>query len=166
MQASRFARAAALFAFAAGTLAPATVLAQATPQPTDAAQSPVASGCGVVPGASAMFQPTTTGNTTRQPFTAEAGVPFSLTLASNRTTGYSWQLLEPLDSTVLELESHTYQQRGTTPAGQQIVGAPGVETFTFYPLCAGATTIALIYKRPWEPTSPDDQRRIYDVVVQ
>ena len=92
---------------------------------------------------------------------AVAGQPFSITLDSNPTTGYSWALALPLDTNVVELLQHTYQRAG---AGR--MGAGGTEIWTFEPHCVGFTTIVLKYRRPWEPDDPNDRQVAYDVYIR
>ncbi|HZR98275.1 MAG TPA: protease inhibitor I42 family protein [Chloroflexota bacterium] len=91
---------------------------------------------------------------------ATVGVPFSITLDSNPTTGYSWDLATPLDPNVVDLLQHTYQR-----AGAPRPGAGGTEIWTFEPLCAGFTTIVLRYRRPWEPNDPNDRQVAYDIFI-
>ena len=149
---------------ALGALLGAALLLPANLQAAPSGQTtppPVPSGCGVSPGGPGMLDPSSTPNITRTPFLGVTGVPFSVTLDSNRTTGYSWILGEPLDTTMLQLDSHIYNRPSAT-----VPGAGGTETWTFTPLCAGATTLVLVYRRPWEPPSPTDRQQIYDIVVQ
>src|SRR5215212_7199184 len=68
---------------------------------------------------------------TSTPISASVGVPFSITLDSNRTTGYSWALATQLDPNVVELLQNTYQR-----SGGPRMGAGGTEIWTFEPLCA------------------------------
>ena len=91
---------------------------------------------------------------------ATVGVPFSITLDSNPTTGYSWDLATPLDPNVVDLLQHTYQRSGGSRPG-----AGGTEIWTFDPLCAGFTTIVLRYRRPWEPNDPNDRQTAYDIFI-
>jgi inhibitor of cysteine peptidase len=67
-----------------------------------------------------------------------------VTLASNPTTGYSWQ--------VVDAEGSILRQMGEAEFVPQsdLMGAPGVETLRFEPTGAGQTTLQLVYHRPWE----------------
>lgn len=98
---------------------------------------------------------------TTEQIVASVNVPFSITLESNPTTGYSWELASRLDANVLELLHHSYQRGGS--AG---MGAGGSELWTFEPLCTGFTTIVLRYRRPWEPESPTDRQVAYDIFIR
>jgi inhibitor of cysteine peptidase len=92
---------------------------------------------------------------------ATVGQPFSVSLESNPTTGYRWELAQPLDESILQLVQNTYQRSG--PA---MPGAGGTEVWTFEPLCQGASMIALRYRRPWEPPSANDRMAVYAVSVR
>ena len=96
---------------------------------------------------------------TTQAIAATVGVPFSITLDSNPTTGYSWDLATALDPNVVDLLHHSYQRSGGA------MGAGGTEIWTFEPLCAGFTTIVLRYRRPWEPNNPTDRQEAYDIFI-
>jgi inhibitor of cysteine peptidase len=97
---------------------------------------------------------------TTQTIAATVGVPFSITLDANPTTGYSWGLATELDTNVVELLHHSYQRSGGGG-----MGAGGTEIWTFEPLCAGFTTIVLRYRRPWEPNNPSDRQVAYDIFI-
>ena len=71
------------------------------------------------------------------------GSEFTITLDSNPSTGYSWQ--ENIDETMLVLVGKSYEGKGQ----EGIVGAGGIETFTFKALKKGQTTITLNYRQPW-----------------
>ncbi len=117
-----------------------------------------ASGCGASPP---MMATGGDGQPAPQVLDATVGQPFTVSLASNPTTGYRWGLAQPLDETIVQLVHSAYQR------GQPgLIGAGGVETWTFLPLCVGATTIELEYRRPWEQPAPDDRHTTYVVVVQ
>jgi inhibitor of cysteine peptidase len=70
---------------------------------------------------------------------------FSIILDTNPTTGYQWQLANPLDEKILKLTSSDYKAPKT-----KRVGAGGKEVWTFKALAAGQTTISFKYVRPWE----------------
>jgi inhibitor of cysteine peptidase len=71
-----------------------------------------------------------------------AGEEFSIVLAGNPTTGYTWQV--HTDGRHLELLEQTFERGG------EGVGAGGQEIFRFRALAAGETEIACEYLRPWE----------------
>ena len=69
------------------------------------------------------------------------GVTLIIKLSSNPSTGYSWAVKVPL-----KLVSSDYQQ--TDESGK--IGAPGMQQFEFTATAAGASTLKLVYRRPWE----------------
>jgi inhibitor of cysteine peptidase len=87
---------------------------------------------------------------------------FTLALGSNISTGYSWQ--PAFDPNVLNLVNKEYKNGDN--ANGKIVGAPGVEYFTFKALKTGETKITLRYWRPWEPTTPQDKQQSFTINVK
>lgn len=81
----------------------------------------------------------------------KTGDIFTVTLDSNVTTGYSWQVTE-LDQAVLVQEGEPeYKQ---APGSEGSVGAGGTETFRFKAVGSGTTSLGLGYMRPWESEPP------------
>ena len=72
---------------------------------------------------------------------------FVIALGSNPSTGYSWQA--GYDETMLELVGgqSTYKP-GEEAEG--LVGAGGVEYFSFKALKTARTEVTLVYEQPWE----------------
>ncbi len=70
----------------------------------------------------------------------------TLTLESNRTTGFRWQLVGRPDAAVLRLVSSEY----VAPEGG-LVGEGGTEVWTFESVSRGATSLGLAYSKPFEP---------------
>jgi inhibitor of cysteine peptidase len=94
--------------------------------------------------------------------TVKPGDVVTLTLVSNPTTGYSWQVME-IDSAVLVQDGEPeYKQ---SPGSEGLVGAGGTETFHFKAVGNGKTTLNLGYMRPWESVPPTETF-IIQVVVQ
>jgi inhibitor of cysteine peptidase len=77
----------------------------------------------------------------------DVGQEFIIALASNPTTGYSWQA--SYDETMLELVGgeSTYEADETD---EEVVGGGGTEFFRFKALKAGAVEITMTYAQPWE----------------
>jgi len=73
------------------------------------------------------------------------GQTLVVTLEGNPTTGYSWEVAEPLSEQVL-------RQAGEPEFQQEsdLVGAGGVQILRFEAVNAGKMTLKLIYHRPWE----------------
>ena len=91
---------------------------------------------------------------------AVAGDEFSITLESNPTTGYSWQLAQPLDEEMVKLVSSEY-----VPSRTDLVGAGGEEKWTFLALNKGVVRIVLKYVRPWEKDKPPAKEKTFLVRI-
>ncbi len=89
------------------------------------------------------------------------GQEFSITLASNSTTGYHWELAAPLDETFIKLLGSEYNAPET-----RLVGVGGQETWTFRAVGQGQTVIKLKYVRPWEKDVAPVKTASYMVIVQ
>jgi inhibitor of cysteine peptidase len=76
------------------------------------------------------------------------GQKVAITLESNPTTGYSWQVTE-VDEAVLKQVGEV-EFSSSAPEGQQLVGAGGTETLRFEAQAAGQGTLTLAYHRSWE----------------
>jgi len=84
------------------------------------------------------------------------GEEFSIALASNPSTGYSWMV--EVDEEFVEMTSQSFM-----PQSEQ-VGAGGVEVFTFNPMIEGETEIKFSYLRPWESVQPLDIQ-VYSITI-
>ena len=84
-------------------------------------------------------------------FTVKPGDVVTVTLVSNPTTGYSWQVMQ-IDNAVLVQDGEPeYKQ---SPGAEGLVGAGGTETFRFKVVGTGETTLEIGYLRPWESVPP------------
>lgn len=68
-----------------------------------------------------------------------------VTLESNPTTGFKWELTRSTDDAVLELVDHKFEAPEST-----LVGAGGKEVWAFKALKKGNSIISMKYSRPWE----------------
>jgi len=68
----------------------------------------------------------------------------SVTLESNVSTGFSWQLVQISDPTVLSQTGNQY----IAPTPSQ-PGAAGSEVWTFSALKTGTSAILMDYSQPW-----------------
>jgi inhibitor of cysteine peptidase len=93
--------------------------------------------------------------------TVNPGDQFTLGLAANRSTGYSWQLAQAPDAAVLQLVGSSYE---APAAGRP--GAGGKECWTFNAVGAGTTQLTLAYSRPWEHGVPPARSLTFSVVVR
>lgn len=74
----------------------------------------------------------------------KAGETFTVSLEGNPTTGYSWEV-EGIDPAVIELSGEPDYKSDSS-----LVGSGGMFKFTFKAVAAGASSLKLVYHRPWE----------------
>jgi len=79
-----------------------------------------------------------------------AGCLVTITLESNATTGFRWELAEPIDEEMLALIDSKYTTVEDEDKDEPAAGAGGTEEWTFETLRPGDTTISMAYSRPWE----------------
>ena len=94
-------------------------------------------------------------------FEVAVGQTFVITLASNVTTGYHWELAASLNQEVVELVSSEYKASET-----KLVGVGGQEIWTFRAVGRGQIIINLKYVRPWEKDVAPVETASYTVVVR
>jgi inhibitor of cysteine peptidase len=78
----------------------------------------------------------------------DQGQVLVVSLASNPTTGYRWEVTE-VDESILRQEGdaeYVAPEAGATP----LVGAGGTEIFRFVVAGSGQTKLTLAYRRSWE----------------
>ena len=86
----------------------------------------------------------------------EAENEFTISLAENPTTGFSWQY-EIADSSMLALENDYYEadkQSGSS------VGKGGMRYLTFVCKKSGDSVIVLTYRRPWQGGETAETREV------
>lgn len=93
--------------------------------------------------------------------TVKTGEKFTIKLASNPTTGYSWRLVSH-SLTKLKLIKDKEFIREKPP----IPGLGGYDTFVFQALEPGTPTIILEYAQPWEKDKPAAKRHLIEVVIE
>ena len=71
----------------------------------------------------------------------------NIELESNPTTGYGWFLSEETDGSIIALTDSEFIE---PKKDKKIMGAAGLELFTFKAVSNGKTSIILNYERPWE----------------
>jgi len=74
----------------------------------------------------------------------QKGQTLVITLESNPTTGFMWEVVE-LDESILRLMGEAEFK-----AESKALGAPGVEILRFQAVNTGQTALELVYHRPWE----------------
>ena len=86
----------------------------------------------------------------------------TVTLGSNQTTGFKWELAEITDESVLEYVDDEY----VPPEDTGVVGAGGKEVWTFTALKKGTTEVSMEYSRPWEGGEKAEWTFVLTVVVK
>jgi inhibitor of cysteine peptidase len=84
-----------------------------------------------------------------------------VTLEGNPTTGYSWEVAEPLDEQVLRQVGEAEFK-----AESDLVGAGGEQILRFEAVNTGRMTLKLVYHRPWEKDVEPLETYSIQVVVQ
>ena len=75
----------------------------------------------------------------------DQGQVLVVTLESNPSTGYRWEVVEYPESILEQLGEPEY-----ISSGEPVAGAGGWEIFRFKAVIAGRMYLRLIYRRPWE----------------
>jgi predicted secreted protein/N-acetylneuraminic acid mutarotase len=75
-----------------------------------------------------------------------------VTLESNPSTGYQWELVENNDFVLKQFGQKEYKPPETS--NPRMVGAGGWEIFRFKAVSTGQTTLEFVYHRAWEDTEP------------
>jgi predicted secreted protein len=84
-------------------------------------------------------------------------------LTVNRTTGYSWSLVESANALLKVDGASTYEPARSE---RNVVGTGGTEVWTFAPLRAGQQDLRFEYRRAWEPAVAPAQVVTYTVIVR
>jgi inhibitor of cysteine peptidase len=90
-----------------------------------------------------------------------AGKGFTITLDSNPTTGYKWQIARQIDAGLVELVDSQFIAPKT-----DLVGAPGREEWHFKAIKQGKAIISFEYVRPWEKDELPVQTESFIVVIR
>ena len=94
---------------------------------------------------------------------AKVGENFAISLDSNATTGYEWQLAEELDESIVEQVGDP--QYIMEEGAEERVGAGGTEVWTFKGTGKGETTIKFEYVRSWEDEEEPAETKEFKVEV-
>ncbi len=103
-------------------------------------------------------------NNNGQEYTVAVGQSFVVSLASNPTTGYVWNVSKPEDEKVLAKTDGSYVSDGNS--SQMIPGQGGRNYWKFTALQAGTTEISMVYARPWESVQPAQTFTLKVIVKQ
>jgi len=93
--------------------------------------------------------------------TVKKGSLFTIELASNITTGYTYEKSQVYDPEKVQLVKWAYK-----PPETKLLGAAGQEIFTFKALRPGQTEIRLTYRRPWEKESAGQQTLVFKITIE
>jgi len=93
--------------------------------------------------------------------TIKKNTQFAIVLESNRTTGYMWQLAEPLNENILKLKNSEYIQKKPSR-----IGSGGEERWVFKALIPGKEVINFKYVRPWEETLPLAKKADFTILIK
>ena len=91
-----------------------------------------------------------------------AGGTLTVTLESNQTTGFQWELKSVGDTSVLQSQGGTYN----APEDTGMVGAGGEEVWTFKALKPGTSSLSMEYSQPWDGGTKAGQTFDLTVVVK
>ncbi len=86
---------------------------------------------------------TVTDDNNGQSITLSPGQYLNVSLKANPTTGYTWEVSEPL--AFLQQEGEPQYK-----AESDLIGAPGRQTFRFKATGTGQGKLVMVYHRPWE----------------
>lgn len=76
----------------------------------------------------------------------QEGHLFTITLAANPSTGYQWDLSNPVDARFLALHANHF----VPPPSPGCIGQEGHQVMSFQALRRGMTSISVKYCRPWD----------------
>ncbi len=96
-----------------------------------------------------------------EPSSVCVGQQFSIGLEANPSTGYAWQLDQPLDVSLIQFITNLYIQ----PASE-LLGAPGRELWVFKAIGQGQARIVLKYVRPWQKDSAPAKLNTFRLIVK
>ena len=90
-----------------------------------------------------------------------SGGTLTVTLESNKTTGFEWELKSVGDTSVLQSQGGTYNAPDS-----EMVGAGGEEVWTFKAIKPGTSSISMEYSKPWEGGTKAEKTFDLTVVVK
>lgn len=101
-----------------------------------------------------------TEDTVGQTVELAVGQVVAITLPSNPSTGYAWQIIAGDEAIIAQQGESEYVQ------GESMPGAGGMETLRFAAQGAGTTMLTLGYKRPFEPDEMPVRSFTVEVVIR
>ncbi len=100
-------------------------------------------------------------STDKKTIHTSAGKTFMIVLDSNPTTGYAWELANPIDKDLIKWIGKEY-----LPAKSRIPGAGGREVWSFIAEGSGRADIVFHYLRPWETQQSPAKVRTFHVRIK
>ncbi len=100
--------------------------------------------------------------------TAISGQEFLIRIEANISTGYGWEVIQPLDKdklTLIEKTDETEEDEYES-GGQKLLGAPGFQILKFKALAPGKTIIFLELVRPWEKGVQPQKKHKINVTIE
>lgn len=89
------------------------------------------------------------------------GQEFTIKLSSNATTGYSWNVDDVYDKTIITKISSVYKAPNT-----DLTGAPGEEWWVFRGTSTGTTSLTFNYARSWETGVSPINSKTFNITVR
>jgi inhibitor of cysteine peptidase len=99
-------------------------------------------------------------STTNATLSAKTNEQFYITLSSNPSTGYEWQVASVSNPDMVRFVDSQYIRPES-----ELVGAPGKQVLTFNALQEGNAIVKLQYVRPWETGVPPVSIYVAEVMV-
>lgn len=93
------------------------------------------------------------------------GETVSVTLEGNPTTGYTWNLAEPMKANAPVLVTMSYGRVPDADEENPCCGSPCPTIVKMTGVHAGAASVTLEYKRIWETDTPARKTRTFVVTV-
>ncbi len=109
---------------------------------------------------SPLNQSTSPISTTNATLSVKTNEQFYITLSSNPSTGYAWQVASVSNPDMVRFVDSQYIRPES-----ELIGAPGKQVLTFNALQEGSATIQLEYVRPWETDVPPVSIYVVEVMV-
>lgn len=98
----------------------------------------------------------------RCPVSLTPGQSLSLSLASNPSTGFRWEIKEPAANTLRSLGPELY----TPDSNDEVVGAGGTSVWRFVAQTPGQERLLLTYQQPWDTQAAPAQQFDCTIIVK
>ncbi|MFA5839164.1 MAG: protease inhibitor I42 family protein [Candidatus Margulisiibacteriota bacterium] len=92
---------------------------------------------------------------------AKLHTTFELKLDSNPTTGYLWQLKDPINRKYIKELKNIY-----IGPNEEKPGAGGMQVWTFKTMRKGKTSFTLQYTRPWENGAKPVREETFELTIK